>query len=72
MFTFFKWIFGLTVAIIAAYMLFIIMNTIIQEKKKPKTFSCTYISGTCTVKPTYENCKNMGGVPTNVCERRLN
>ena len=41
---FIKWIFGLFVAAVAAYMLFIVLNTMIQNKKKPKPFPCTYIS----------------------------
>ena len=68
--TFIKWVFGLTVAIIAAYILFIVMNTLIQNKKKPKYFPCTYISGKCTVKPTSKNCS--GGEPISYCEKRLN
>jgi len=72
MITFFKWILGLLVACVAAYMLFIVLNTMIQNKKKPKTFPCTYISGTCTVKPTYKNCQPLGGIPLHLCEMRLN
>ena len=67
-----KWIFGLIVGIIFAYMLFIVLNTMIQEKKKPKIFPCTYIQGKCTIKPTYENCKKVGSVPYDYCERKLN
>ena len=48
--TFIKWIFGLIVGIVAGYMLFVVLNTMIQEKNKPKKFNCTYISGKCTVK----------------------
>ena len=70
--TFIKWIFGLFIAAVAAYMLFIVLNTMIQNKKKPRSFPCTYISGKCTIKPTYENCKHMGGIPIHICERRLN
>ena len=70
--TFFKWIIGLIVAIIAAYMLFVVLNTMIQNKKKPKQFPCTYISGKCTVKPTWKNCQRMGSIPVHICERRLN
>ena len=69
---FIKWLFGLFVAAVAAYMLFISLNTMIQNKKKPKTFPCTYISGKCTIKPTYKNCQHMGGIPVHLCERRLN
>ena len=72
MITFFKWILGLLFASIAAYILFIVVNTMIQEKNKPKNFPCTYISGTCTKKPTYDNCKFFGSVPEHVCEDKLN
>ena len=41
-------------------------------QKQQETFACTYISGTCTVKPTYKNCFEFGHVPLDVCERRLN
>ena len=41
-----------------------------QNKQEP--FPCTYIPGKCTIKPTYENCKHMGGIPLHVCEHRLN
>jgi hypothetical protein len=68
--TFIKWIFGLAVASVAAYMLFIVLNTMIQNKKKPRSFPCTYISGKCTVKPTSKNCS--GGEPISYCEMRLN
>ena len=67
-----KWIFGLTFAFVFAYMLFIMMNTMIQNKKKPKVFPCTYIQGKCTVKPTYKNCQKVGTVPYDYCERKLN
>ena len=70
--TFIKWIFGLFVAAVAAYMLFIVLNTMIQNKKKPRSFPCTYISGKCTIKPTYKNCLKFGHIPENVCEQRLN
>ena len=43
---------------------------ITQTQKR--TFPCTYISGSCTVKPTYENCLKFGNVPIGVCETRLN
>ena len=69
---FIKWIFGLCVAAVAAYMLFIVLNTMIQNKKKLRSFPCTYISGKCTIKPTYKNCKHLGSIPIHVCEQRLN
>jgi hypothetical protein len=42
----------------------------IQNKQEP--FPCTYISGMCTIKPTYKNCLKFGHIPENVCEQRLN
>ena len=42
----------------------------IQNKQEP--FPCTYISGQCTIKPTYKNCLKFGHIPVNVCEQRLN
>ena len=42
------------------------------SKQRPRTFPCTYISGSCTKKPTYENCEQFGNVPIGVCETRLN
>ena len=42
------------------------------SKKQQQTFPCTYISGSCTVKPTYKNCERFGNVPIGVCETRLN
>ena len=43
-----------------------------KAKKLQRTFPCTYISGSCTVRPTYENCLQFGNVPIGVCETRLN
>ena len=70
--TFLRWIFGLTIGIVAGYLLFVVINTMIQDKQKPKKFPCTYISGKCTVKPTYKNCQKVGIVPYDYCERKLN
>ena len=42
------------------------------ERQQQKTFPCTYISGTCTVKPTYTNCKVFGSTTDDDCERKLN
>ncbi len=67
-----KWVFGIIVLILFFYGIIIAINEIKIRKARPKTFPCTYISGKCTVKPTWKNCQNMGGVPENVCERRLN
>ena len=41
-----------------------------QNKQEP--FPCTYISGQCTVKPTYTNCEIFGSTTVDDCERRLN
>ena len=54
------------------YGIILSINEIKIRKAKPKTFPCTYISGKCTVKPTWKNCQNMGSIPVNECERRLN
>ena len=44
---------------------------VIQNRQEP--FPCTYISGTCTVKPTYENCEKLNLIiPEDECERILN
>ena len=64
-----KWIFGIVVGIVFFYILFLIVNSKIQENKKP-TFPCEYISGTCKVKVTAKNCS--GGLPAAYCERKLN
>jgi len=44
----------------------------VTQHKKTRTFPCTYISGSCTKKPTYNNCLQFGDVPIGVCESRLN
>ena len=41
-------------------------------QNKQESFSCTYISGQCTVKPTYANCKVFGSTTDDDCERKLN
>tara|TARA_Y100001963_G_C6447301_1_gene294198 strand:+ start:199 stop:468 length:270 start_codon:yes stop_codon:yes gene_type:complete len=43
-----------------------------EAQKRQRTFPCTYISGSCTKKPTYKNCKRFGSVPIGVCEMKLN
>ena len=63
------WIILLTLCIWIEYTL-IKLWFITQTQKR--TFPCTYISGSCTVKPTYENCLEFGNVPIGVCETRLN
>ena len=67
-----RWIFGLLFAVLGAYILFVLLNTYIQEQKKPKTFRCEYISGMCTKKPTWKNCRMYGEIPVHLCEERLN
>ena len=44
----------------------------VTQKQQQQTFPCTYISGSCTVKPTYDNCKVFGSTTDDDCERRLN
>ena len=73
--TLIRWVGGLTLLVILFYVLFLIVNQQIQDKKyKRSHFKCTYIEGMCTKKPTYKNCKkiNGGGIPEHVCEFRLN
>ena len=42
------------------------------SQKQQQVFPCTYISGTCTVKPTYKNCLKFGSTTDDDCERKLN
>tara|TARA_B000000460_G_C21423734_1_gene352058 strand:- start:562 stop:804 length:243 start_codon:yes stop_codon:yes gene_type:complete len=58
----------------AVYIEIILINSYFEAKKYEKThFPCTYISGTCTVKPTYKNCEKLNLIiPDNECERILN
>ena len=58
----------------AIYIEIILINSYLEAKKYEEThFSCTYISGTCTVKPTYENCETLNlHLPDDECERILN
>ena len=66
-----KWIFGIVVGIVFFYILFLIVNSKVQDAKNKKTtFPCEYISGTCKVKVTAKNCS--GGLPEAYCERKLN
>ena len=56
----------------AVYMEIILINSYFKTKEYEEThFPCTHISGTCTKKPTYENCKHIN-VPDSECERRIN
>lgn len=67
-----KWLFGIIAVVLFFYGIIIAINEIKIRKSKPKTFPCTYISGMCTVKPTYKNCEKVGGVPYDYCEQVLN
>ena len=66
-----KWTFGILVGAIFFYILFIIVNSKVQEEKNKKLyFQCEYISGKFKVKVTEKNCS--GGLPEAYCERKLN
>ncbi len=69
-----RWVGGLILLISVFYVLFMIVNQQIQDRKYRKShFKCTYIEGMCTKKPTYNNCKKFGGgIPDHVCEFKLN
>ena len=68
-----KWLSGTCVFLIIAYIGLLVINGIIIERKYKRThFPCTYIKGMCTVKPTWKNCKHLGSIPINMCERKLN
>ena len=73
--TLIKWVGGLILFVTLFYVLFLVVNQKIQDKKYGRThFKCTYIEGMCTKKPTYKNCKKIssGGLPDHVCEFKLN
>ena len=71
--TLLKWIAGLTAL---GFIFFAASIIIIKEMEKREirrsSFPCTYISGMCTKKPSYKNCKFFGSVPEHVCEDKLN
>ena len=70
-----RWVGGLILLVTIFYVLFLVVNQQIQDKKyKRSHFKCTYIEGMCTKKPTYKNCKKIsnGGLPEHVCEFKLN
>ena len=68
-----KWLLALLGFLCITYVIFLFVNTEIQKRKYEKSrFPCTYISGKCTIKPTYKNCLKFGHIPENVCEQRLN
>ena len=56
----------------AVWIQIVFWNWWFNTQRQPRTFPCTYIKGSCTVKPTYKNCKQFGQVPISVCETRLN
>ena len=68
-----RWVGGLILLVTLFYVLFLVVNQQIQDKKYGKTyFKCTYIEGKCNKKPTYKNCKQFGSDPEHVCEFKLN
>ena len=72
--TILKLVGGMIILISLFYVLFMIVNQQIQDRKYRKShFKCTYIEGMCTKKPTYNNCKKFGGgIPDHFCEFKLN
>ena len=71
--TILKWVGGLILLMAAFYILFLIVNQQIQDRKlKRSQFPCSYIEGKCNKKATYKNCKQFGSVPDHVCEFKLN
>ena len=68
-----KWVGGLILLVAGFYILFLIVNQQITDRKlKRIQFKCSYIEGKCTKKATYKNCKQFGSVPDHVCEFKLN
>ena len=68
-----KWVGGLILLVVSFYVLFLIVNQQIQDRKlKRSQFPCSYIEGKCNKKATYKNCKQFGSVPDHVCEFKLN
>ena len=71
--TLFKWMIG----IIALGCIFFAASILIikemeKRERKRSSFPCTYISGTCTKKPTWKNCRMYGEIPVHLCEKKLN
>ena len=58
----------------ALYLEIVLINSYYVTKEYDEAhFPCTHISGTCTVKPTYENCETLNlHLPDDECERILN
>ena len=71
--TLLKWIAGLTAL---GFIFFAASIIIIKEMEKREirrsSFPCTYISGMCTKKPTWKNCRMYGQIPIHLCEKKLN
>ena len=68
-----KWVGGMILLVVSFYVLFLIVNQQIQDRKlKRSQFPCSYIEGKCNKKATYKNCKQFGSVPDHVCEFKLN
>ena len=68
-----KWVGGMILLVVSFYILFLIVNQQIQDRKlKRSQFPCSYIEGKCNKKATYKNCKQFGSVPDHVCEFKLN
>ena len=68
-----KWVGGMILLVVSFYVLFLIVNQQIQDRKLNRSqFPCSYIEGKCTKKATYKICKQFGSVPDHVCEFKLN
>ena len=68
-----QWLLAFLGILCISYAIFLFVNTELQKREYEKrSFPCTYISGICTVKPTWKNCKHLGSIPIYMCERKLN
>tara|TARA_B100001123_G_C15148171_1_gene962408 strand:- start:374 stop:595 length:222 start_codon:yes stop_codon:yes gene_type:complete len=66
-----KWTAVILLFILVVYIEVLIINGFIKKREYKRThFPCTYISGICTVKPTWDKCS--GGAPLSYCEAKLN
>ena len=71
--TLINWIAGLTALGFIFFAASIIIKKEMEKRElRRSSFPCTYISGMCTKKPTYENCKEVGSVPEHICEKKIN
>ena len=71
--TLFKWIVGLAALGFIFFAASIIIKKEMEKRElRRSSFPCTYISGMCTKKPTWKNCKGVGSVPVHVCEKKIN